>query len=271
MTPNEISKEPLYPGQRIQIFTVLGRYEGQDKKYPSRYWRLQCDCGNIVVKVAGNIKHHTYKSCSTSCKFERIAHNAKDHTGKQFGRWTALARDVEKSKGKRTFWRCRCECGAEKSVSAGNLTRGGSTSCGCYMLERVRGPRPTRSRKSPKHRAYRQLFHAYRKNARTRGLIWNLDLELFSDLISKPCGYCGRPPSNYFNYTKTKKTHRYLFKAHYSGIDRRDNREGYTPANVMSCCKDCNLAKLTRSQDEFKSWLKRAYEFLNLQSYQPLT
>ena len=34
------------------------------------------------------------------------------------------------------LWRCRCECGTEKVVRAGDLTRGSTASCGCLH----RGP-----------------------------------------------------------------------------------------------------------------------------------
>jgi|SRR5579883_2888759 len=53
----------------------------------------------------------------------------QDLTGKTFGRWTVLG--CAGLRGKDYRWRCRCACGAEREVFGGNLTRGGSKSCGC--------------------------------------------------------------------------------------------------------------------------------------------
>lgn len=53
-----------------------------------------------------------------------------DITGQQFGRLTAVRRDV----GSR--WLCRCACGRETSVLSGNLRRGLQVSCGCQKKDR---------------------------------------------------------------------------------------------------------------------------------------
>ena len=50
--------------------------------------------------------------------------------GKNFGNWTVIERDYKIDK-KRTYWICKCSCGAERSVAGTSLTKGISTSCGC--------------------------------------------------------------------------------------------------------------------------------------------
>lgn len=56
-----------------------------------------------------------------------------DLTGRVFERWTVLSlvRTVP------TYWLCRCECGTEREVFAGNLKNGESKSCGCFNQERA--------------------------------------------------------------------------------------------------------------------------------------
>lgn len=61
-----------------------------------------------------------------------------DITGKRFGRWiaqyyikTANRVMVNGKLNKKHFWLCRCDCGTERSVYAGALKSGGSSSCGC--------------------------------------------------------------------------------------------------------------------------------------------
>ncbi len=66
-----------------------------------------------------------------------------DLTGRVFGRWTVLSHAGRVAKdeavnGKsvgQSLWLCRCECGVEREVLYGSLTRGGSQSCGCLRAE----------------------------------------------------------------------------------------------------------------------------------------
>lgn len=58
-----------------------------------------------------------------------------DLTNQQFGYLTVIERAENKGKG--TRWRCKCKCGNEKIVYASNLTRGLTTSCGCYRKEKL--------------------------------------------------------------------------------------------------------------------------------------
>jgi hypothetical protein len=56
-----------------------------------------------------------------------------DLTGRKFGRWSVDR--LSHQTGKVLFWHCRCDCGTERAVFGGDLKRGRSTSCGCYMRE----------------------------------------------------------------------------------------------------------------------------------------
>lgn len=58
-----------------------------------------------------------------------------DLTGKRFGRLVVI--EKAPSKNKRTMWKCQCDCGIIKNVSAIGLTKGTSKSCGCYNLEKL--------------------------------------------------------------------------------------------------------------------------------------
>jgi very-short-patch-repair endonuclease len=68
----------------------------------------------------------------------------KDLTGKRFGRLIALERVESKIKPSGQVsaqWRCQCDCGNQKVVSANNLTSGNTKSCGCYHKESIRKKR----------------------------------------------------------------------------------------------------------------------------------
>jgi hypothetical protein len=61
----------------------------------------------------------------------------QDLTGQRFFRWTVLGpyKTVRTRSTCYTVWWCRCQCGKEAYVSANNLVRKASKSCGCWMRE----------------------------------------------------------------------------------------------------------------------------------------
>lgn len=75
------------------------------------------------------------------------------------------------------------------------------------------------SRRSPTGK-----FNVYRQNARMRGLDFEITRDQFAEFWQKPCYYCGDPILTV-------------------GLDRLDNRKGYTMDNVVSCCAECNAMK----------------------------
>ena len=68
--------------------------------------------------------------------------------GVRFGLWIVLERRGKTAAAKR-LWLCRCDCGVEKEVVAGNLKSGLSQSCGC--VGKVKTAQMGRDR--AKHRA----------------------------------------------------------------------------------------------------------------------
>lgn len=59
-----------------------------------------------------------------------------DHTGKKFSRLLVLER-AGKNNLKKVLWKCLCDCGNSTVLAAGLLTSGNTTSCGCYLKERI--------------------------------------------------------------------------------------------------------------------------------------
>ena len=55
----------------------------------------------------------------------------KSVIGKKYGKMTVLSYS---ERGKK-FVKCKCDCGVEKEVELGNLTQGGTKSCGCFRKE----------------------------------------------------------------------------------------------------------------------------------------
>lgn len=59
-----------------------------------------------------------------------------DLTGERFGRLTVL-RHIGRTKTKKQLWECACTCGNKCNVDSGRLVSGNTSSCGCYLKERI--------------------------------------------------------------------------------------------------------------------------------------
>jgi hypothetical protein len=165
--------------------------------------------------------------------------------GKTFGLWYVLHR-VANGPKRGTKWLCQCECKNERIVYGSALVRGRSKSCGC--------DNPTRFKKQLHGGsvAANCAVSNYRTSALARGHLWELSYEACYSLFSSRCHWCGSPPSNVI-FAGKRRQHKIV----YNGIDRVDNRLGYTLSNVVSCCKICNRAKNTLTVEEFKSWINQ--------------
>lgn len=78
-----------------------------------------------------------------------------DMTGQKFGRWTVIGFDCNKNR--QTMWKCRCDCGTEKSVEGAHLRDGRSKSCGCLTREKT----SLRSRKDVTNQRFGRLVALY--------------------------------------------------------------------------------------------------------------
>jgi hypothetical protein len=147
-----------------------------------------------------------------------------DLTGQVFGPYTVLRRSAFNYKDGTAQWDCRCKCGTEHTFKGTHLRRSAAHSSGCEHCY-------TSSRMLPPGVAvFRRALKVYRKNAKTRGYPWDLTEQQFAFLISQNCRYCGGPGG---------------------GVDRVDNTRGYSPDNVVPCCRKCNRAKDTMTHHEY--------------------
>lgn len=114
-------------GKRFGMLTVLESLDEREDGY--RVWRCRCDCGNTVKVNTKQLNRGTMTSCGCVPKSgARRGAKPEDLTGRKFGKLTALER-VENYRG-RTAWRCQCECGRQKVVTAHDLKGGRVKSCG---------------------------------------------------------------------------------------------------------------------------------------------
>jgi hypothetical protein len=160
--------------------------------------------------------------------------------GKRFGRLLVINQTTRRGKNGGIWWLCKCDCGDEKEVDMTNLINGHVKSCGCLQKE-------SRYREDT---GLRYVISVYKRNAKTRNLIWKLTQEQVESITKKNCFYCGRPPERESLCSSIK----YI----YNGIDRVDSSVGYTENNCVSCCWSCNARKSNFSAEN----MKKSLEFL---------
>jgi hypothetical protein len=90
----------------------------------------------------------------------------------------------------------------------------------------------------------------------SRGWDFHLTLPQLKAVVSLPCAYCGREPSNIKrnSYVVQGILRRDVYPEliiHYSGLDRIDSSQGYIQGNVVPCCAGCNAMKSKLSLEDF--------------------
>lgn len=137
-----------------------------------------------------------------------------DLTGQRYGRLFVL-HEVER-RGAARMWKCLCDCGSEKIVSANNMRRGLTRSCGCLAKE-------TTKERSTIHGSYGTGAHASWRRMMDR--CNNPNSPHYPDYGAKGITVCGRWRcfSNFLEDMGARPDG--------CTIDRKDNAKGYSPDN----------------------------------------
>jgi len=182
----------------------------------------------------------------------------RDLMGQRFNRLTVIdylgSQYQNGRSGTSIMWRCQCDCGNIVDIPASHLMTGHTQSCGCLGLSKLLGG--GHNKLDEGLAAAHVLLYNYQKSARQRGYSWKIEPRLFLELTSSHCHYCGCAPSQV--QTANGKRN-YNGNYVYNGVDRIDNTKGYQPDNVRPCCKHCNVAKASMTEDDFFDWIKRVY------------
>lgn len=188
----------------------------------------------------------------------------KDRTGDKHGRLTVISHAGKDRRGKH-LWLCLCDCGKEKVVVSDNLSSGKSNSCGCLKAEFLARKGNQFGIHDDREVALLKVQYSHLKRRdESKGFTETISFEEFCLLSKSYCKYCGVEHSKEIEdrlneSKKGKRLSGHILKC--NGIDRVDSSIGYTKSNSVPCCKFCNFAKHTMSEEDFYNWIKRVYEF----------
>ena len=193
-------------------------------------WECLCDCGNTVFPTTGRLLGKKDTNCGKCLK--------NDIVGKKYGKLTVIKK-LDKKRQTSFLWQCICDCGTVTEATSPQLKMGVKRSCGCLRLKYV----------DRSIGAKKRLFNNYKKSALKKNFCFELSLKKFIEITSSNCFYCGALPGTVISDGKINKT-----KYQFNGIDRMDNKEGYTEKNSVPCCSFCNMAKRNMPLEKFLQW-----------------
>lgn len=179
------------------------------------------------------------------------AANSTDHTGKRYGRLTVVKcvgiyviSDKQGKEKKRRVWLCLCDCGEEIETIGNRLTNKMKNSCGCQKSEATMKFNQDTKRKEIGDSTKLQQYLSAKHGSIKRGYEFKLSFDEFVKLSESDCYYCGAKPSQ-------KIRHGHYSKWIKNGLDRVDNKNGYTTDNCVPSCKYCNWMKHSLNQNDF--------------------
>lgn len=235
----------LFKNLKEQKFGKLKAVSYKKKKDNRGYWICECDCGNVCESYPYLLLNGEKTNCGCSDGL----------VGLKFNKLLVIKRIPNSG---RCLYLCLCDCGNEKITTARRLQTN-KIDCGCGIKNRiiVAGI----NRRKPNAEALKNgLIHAYKGNAKRRGINFTLTKKDCIILFESNCYYCGVEPTSVYKRKKAYGCYKY------NGIDRIDNSKGYEIKNVVSCCSTCNYAKSDMSVSKFLTWINNVYTYNKLTS-----
>jgi hypothetical protein len=129
MSKSKISEKD-FVGMRFGKLTIVRKTERIVGG--NQIWVALCDCGKETQAAKNNIIAGTTKSCG--CLKHKPSHNVVNRVGIRYGKLVVLAL-AGHSPDRHNTWLCKCDCGKEVVVRAGNLASGCTKSCGCAQYD----------------------------------------------------------------------------------------------------------------------------------------
>lgn len=232
-------------------------------------WKLLCECGNYVYRIAGPIVHGHSNSCNCN------KGNNINYTGQRYRKLVFIKKlDNYTNEYGNTFWEVMCDCGKLIPMRPSDVYNGGKTNCGCSSsIEKSK----RQKHNEPRIASATVVFNLYKNRDKRAGAEFNISFEEFLIITQQNCFYCGTLPYNTYNIiierikaaAKRNNTDPKLAEYHqkelqegnftYNGMDRIDSSKGHINGNIVPCCWTCNRMKGKMSHQEFIAHIARIH------------
>jgi len=156
--------------------------------------------------------------------------------GRRFGKLSVLR--FSHIENNHAVWVVHCDCGNKFKATTHDLNGDRVRQCDrCRLKQLWKGNKKVDA-------AFNQVFAHYRANAKREKRFFRLSKRQFKRLTSSPCFFTGRIPS------RTRRSSGGSVYT-YNGIDRLNNKKGYTIENCVPCCWEVNQMKGAMALEEF--------------------
>ena len=173
-------------------------------------------------------------------------------TGKVYGEYTVLSDNIKRRPSGAILYPVVCKCGKNAWCTKQELESGKRNRCDqCGKMKRF-GERVDNISIN--------FFHNYKRNAKSRGIDFDITLEYVASLYKEQEGKCaisGMP-------IDIKGA---PWKGQNGSLDRIDPSKGYVEGNVQWVHKIVNEMKWDLQSEEFFSIVKEIYEYNKLEEY----
>jgi hypothetical protein len=177
-----------------------------------------------------------------------------DITGRKFGKLNIISLDHKDKRGQ-LYWKCKCDCGKEKSIRGSNIRSGMTVSCGCYRSELVG------LKLGNKHHCWKGCgeipmgyYLQLKKGALERNLTFNISIADIWKLFLSQQRKCALSSLPIIFQSKQR-----AFDGTAS-LDRIDSSKGYIEGNLQWVHKDVNFMKRNFEQSYFIELCKNIVE-----------
>lgn len=210
-------------GKKFNRLTAICRDGETGSGVPK--WKCKCDCGNIVSINVYSLYSGRTKSCgcySRELTAVRNLQNVENIMGKRFGRLVVLEYvGVINGRGS---WKCKCDCGAIKTIAKHDLDTGRVLSCGCYHDECI-------IERSTKHNGTKERL--YRVWAGMKERCYNPNTNAYQYYGGRGISVCDEWRDNYVAFRDWALANGYneLSTNRDCTLDRIDVNKGYCPEN----------------------------------------
>lgn len=162
--------------------------------------------------------------------------------GRKIGKLTVQSYDSRDENG--SIWLCNCDCGNTIKLPAGRLFKGkgSAKSCGCEKHKNKKGI------KSPYWRGFEDLsstkWSQIKRNAKKRGIIFNLEIEDAYDVYLKQNKKCRLTGLDIIFSSNDDSDN-------LASLDRINSSLPYEKGNIQWVCKKINYMKHCLTQENF--------------------
>ena len=122
-------------GNRYGRLLVIKRAPNKGK---ATCWECRCDCGNITIARANDLRSGRTNSCG--CLHKELLSQRQTKPipiGTRFHYLTVIEQLNEQDKHRNILYKCKCDCGNITIVPGTSLRSGNTKSCGCFSIEQL--------------------------------------------------------------------------------------------------------------------------------------